>query len=80
MIELFKEFYPWTPEMLKENITNRLFFGWHHFLTGSCQEGRMRFVESKGIDLDSEMTTIDFLNLTKNEYNGNAIAEILNRY
>ena len=58
--------------------SNRLFFAWHHHLTGSCESGRMLFVKSHGIDLDGKMTTLNFLNLTKNEYNGSAITEILN--
>ncbi len=53
------------------------FFEWHHHLTGSCESGRMMFVKSHGIDLDGGMSTITFLNLTANEYNGQVIREIL---
>lgn len=56
---------------------NRHFFEWHHFLTGSCESGRLMFVKSHNIDLDEGMSTITFLNLTKNEYNGEAIRQIL---
>lgn len=68
-IKLFKkdEVYP-----------TRHFFEWHHHLTGSCESGRMMFVKAHGIDLDAGMNTITFLNLTKNEYNGKIIQEILN--
>jgi hypothetical protein len=58
---------------------NRHFFEWHHLLTGSCESGRMMFVESHGIDLDAGMNTITFLNLTKNEYNGEIIKDILSQ-
>ena len=60
-----------------KKYSNRLFFDWHHFLTGSCESGRLRFVESHGIDLDGKMTTSEFLKLTKNEYNHRVIKEIL---
>ena len=56
----------------------RHFFEWHHHLTGSCKSGRMMFVEKHNIDLDSGMNTLTFLNLTKNEYNGSVIRDILN--
>ena len=67
-IKLFKK---------EESYSNRLFFDWHHFLTGSCESGRLRFVQSKGIDLDGQMTTLQFLTLTKTEYNGQIIKDIL---
>jgi hypothetical protein len=57
--------------------SNKLFFDWHYLLTGSCESGRMMFVKSRNIDLNSEMTAYDFLNLTKNEYNGEVIRDIL---
>ncbi|MGN6559720.1 MAG: hypothetical protein ACTHJ2_04265 [Candidatus Nitrosocosmicus sp.] len=63
---------------LNESYSNSTFFEWHHFLTGSCKSGRLMFVQSKGIDLNGKMTTSDFLNLTKNEYNGSVIKDILN--
>ncbi len=56
----------------------RHFFEWHHLLTGSCESGRMMFVKTHNIDLEAGMSTITFLNLTKNEYNGKIIEEILN--
>ena len=63
-----------------EKYPNKLFFDWHHFLTGSCHSGRMMFVESRGIDLSAEMTTLDFLKLTKNEYNGQVIKDLIDCY
>lgn len=55
----------------------RHFFEWHHHLTGSCETGRLMFVKSHSIDLDAGMNTLTFLNLTKNEYNGEVIKSIL---
>jgi hypothetical protein len=60
-----------------EKYSNKLFFDWHHFLTGSCESGRLMFVKSHGIDLDGKMTTLEFLNMTKTEYSGEIIREIL---
>ena len=62
-----------------ESYPNRTFFDWHHHLTGSCKSGRMMFVKSHGIDLGGNMTTLDFINLTKNEYNGEVIRDILDQ-
>ena len=60
-----------------QEYDNKLFFDWHHFLTGSCESGRMMFVRSHGIDLNGKMTTLQFLNLTKNEYNGSVMSDII---
>lgn len=54
-----------------------IFFDWHHILTGSCKSGRLDFIQSRGISLESEMTVLDFLQVTQNEYNGAIIKEIL---
>ncbi|WP_298845605.1 hypothetical protein [uncultured Clostridium sp.] len=63
-----------------EKYANKLFFDWHHSLTGSCETGRRMFVQSHGIDLSAEMTTLDFLKLTQNEYKGEMIRQILAGY
>ena len=60
-----------------KEYSNKDWFTWHGLLTGSCESGRSMFVKSKGIDLNGKMTTLEFLNLTKNEYNGDKIAMIL---
>lgn len=59
------------------NYSNQLFFEWHHYLTGSCESGRRMFSQSRSIDLNSEMNVMQFLELTKNEYNGSIIKEII---
>lgn len=60
-----------------ETYKAQIFFDWHHILTGSCKYGRLDFIQSRGIKLDSEMSVIDFLTITQSEYNGNIIKEIL---
>jgi len=60
-----------------KEYANKDWFTWHGLITGSCESGRSMFVKSKGIDLNGKMTTLEFLNLTKNEYNGDKIAMIL---
>jgi hypothetical protein len=60
-----------------EKYSNKLFFEWHHLLTGSCESGRLMFIQSHGISLDDSMTTLQFLNLTKTAYNGEVINDIL---
>lgn len=57
--------------------SNKLFFEWHYFLTGSCERGRLMFIKSHSIDLDGEMSTYKFLSITKNEYNGHIMNDIL---
>ena len=56
---------------------NKVYFEWHHILTGSCKSGRLNFIQSRGINLYDEMTVVEFLTITQNEYNGNIIKEIL---
>jgi hypothetical protein len=60
--------------------SNKTFFNWHHTLTGSCYQGRIRFVEEKDIDLNKSMSTKEFLELTKNEYGGDIIKKIIQTY
>ncbi len=62
---------------LSDIVENSIFFQWHHLLTGSCELGRLNFIESKGISLKEKMSVSEFLNLTKNEYNSSIINEIL---
>ncbi len=58
----------------------KLFFDWHHNLTGSCEAGRRAFVENHGLDLEHGMYTLEeFLDLTKNDYGGSVIREVIKR-
>lgn len=54
----------------------KLFYDWHHRLTGSCEMGRRQFAEDRGIDVETaEYTPEEFIELTENAYNG----QIINR-
>ena len=59
---------------------NRDFFSWHHRLTGSCLQGRTAFAQDHGIDLDGNMTTKEFLELTKDSYGGDIIQRTIKVY
>ena len=59
---------------------NQDLFDWHHRLTGSCLAGRNAFVKDRGLSLDGETTVIEFINLTKNAYNGTVIANLGKAY
>ena len=52
-------------------------FNWHHTLTGSCLMGRKHFCEEHGIDYENgEYSVNEFIQLTKNAYNGNVIRQL----
>lgn len=65
---------------LNERYPNRDFFSWHHWLTGSCLQGRTAFAQDHGIDLDDSMTTKEFLELTKDSYGGDIIQRTIKVY
>lgn len=55
-----------------------LLYDWHFKLTGSCKMGRDIFVKNHNIDLKKDKFTIlEFIELTKNEYNGNIVKMLL---
>ena len=56
------------------------FFGWHNRLTGSCEMGRREFAKEHNIDLNGNMTTREFLELTKDAYGGEIIRETMEVY
>jgi hypothetical protein len=54
-------------------------FGWHYLLTGSCEFGRKAFCQNNNIDIQKDKFTIhEFIELTKNEYQGEIIKQLLN--
>ena len=56
----------------------KLFYDWHHRLTGSCEMGRMDFAKSHDIDIESDtMTREEFAELTKNAYGGDVICRLI---
>ena len=54
-----------------------IFYELHNILTGSCELGRKNFMSNKGIKMTDLFTPLEFLELTKNEYNNTIINLIL---
>lgn len=53
------------------------FYEWHHRLTGSCEMGRNTFAEEHGIDLNSDMFTVEeFVKLCETSYGGEIIRKL----
>ena len=70
--ERIAEFKKEFPDFEKPIDAQRL-FDWHHILTGSCLQGRKEFCQNNGIDLNSQYTVNEFIELTKNKYGGDII-------
>lgn len=69
---------------LKEMKSNteypaKIFYDWHHRLTGSCEFGRKQFIKNHNIKLDELMTVREFIELTENDYGGEIIKELEKR-
>ena len=75
-IEAFIEKFPEydTP------YSNEDLYHYHHVLTGSCEMGRQSFKESHGLTLEGTMTVREFVELTKDAYNGDIIRELPKEY
>ena len=75
-IEAFVEKFPEfdTP------YSNEDLYHYHHVLTGSCEMGRQSFKESRGLTLEGTMTVRQFVELTKDAYNGDIIKELPKEY
>ena len=55
----------------------RLFYEWHHKLTGSCEFGRNSFIKRHAIDLENGMYTVkEFIEITKNDFGGDIICQL----
>lgn len=57
-----------------------VFFNWHHYLTGSCLMGRESFVKNHDLNLDDEFTVDEFIELTINDYGGEIIGQLKERW
>lgn len=56
----------------------RMFYEWHHFLTGSCKAGRDAFALDHEIDVGTaRMTPEAFMDLTKDAYGGQVIRQLM---
>ena len=60
--------------------SNEDLYHYHHVLTGSCEMGRQSFKESHGLALEGTMTVREFVELTKDAYNGDIIKELPREY
>ena len=65
---------------LQSSAKNADLFDWHGTLTGSCAFGRTKFAKENEIDLSASSTVAEFIEKTKNQYGGNAIAELRKAY
>ena len=64
----------------KDKYSAKVFYDWHHRLTGSCEFGRQNFVKNHGIDLEEDSFTVkEFCELCKNDYGGEIIKKIIKR-
>ena len=58
----------------------KVFYDWHHKLTGSCELGRNAFVKNHGIDLEKgEYTVEEFIEKTKQDFGGDIICQLEER-
>ena len=65
---------------LEAKYPARLFYEWHHKLTGSCEFGRKAFVKNHGIDLEKGTYTVaEFIEITKEDYGGDIIEQLSER-
>ena len=56
-------------------------FTYHHILTGSCRMGRELFCHNHDINIEADSFTIqEFINLTKDQYNGSIILKLQQHY
>jgi len=75
-IAAFIETFPTLDTVVK----NQDLFGWHHRLTGSCEQGRRVFAANHEIDMNREMTVRSFIELTKSEYGGGIVTALKKKY
>ena len=55
-------------------------FQWHHTLTGSCEFGRKEWCRTHGYQPTDSITVRTFIEQTRNDYGGDAIRELAERY
>ena len=73
--ERISEFWKYHKKGVK--YTAKDFYVWHHNITGSCEIGRNTFVKEHGIDLNSDMFTVEeFVKLCETSYGGEIIRKL----
>ena len=65
---------------LQTEANVKMFYNWHHILTGSCEFGREEFRKRHRLSFDEVHTVEWFLDIVKNDYGKEAIAETRKRY
>ena len=65
---------------LNNKYPAKMFYEWHHKLTGSCEFGRNQFIKNRGIDIENGMYTVqEFIDITKGDYGGQIIEQLEER-
>ena len=49
---------------------------WHFLLTGSCPEGREKFIKDNNIDLEKEVTIKEFIEASRDKFGWDVIKEL----
>ena len=60
----------------KDKYPGRIFYEWHHLLTGSCKMGRDAFVKNNNISLKKKYTVMEFIKICENDYGGEIIKKL----
>ena len=55
-------------------------FQWHHTLTGSCEFGRKQWCKDHGYQPSDAITVRTFIEGTRNDYGGEVIKQLAERY
>lgn len=62
-----------------EKYPGKMFFEWHHYLTGSCQMGRESFVRNRGLNMEDLFTVDEFIEICEDSYGGEVIKALKER-
>ena len=58
-----------------------LLYDWHYFLTGSCNMGRVSFINQNNINLNTDsFTVLEFIEKTENQYGSDIIKKLKESY
>ena len=55
-------------------------YQWHHYLTGSCEQGRKSFVRSRGLSVDAMYTVDEFIEICEDAYGKEIIQKLKEKY
>jgi hypothetical protein len=72
-IQKFKEEF----KDFSRKYSGSLLFDWHNKLTGSCKLGRESFCRNNNISLEDTFTIYEFIELTKDQYGGDIIKQLI---